>query len=197
MRSFEFARKLVDGKPVLITTDKCQVDAEEPAFPDAKLPEYATKYSAGADFFCAEDVIIPSIWSGIVSCLFSGQKGIFLKAEDTKETRKLFNPTLVHTGIKAAMEDDEVLKLYNRSSNPKKGLLLSNGVGVVDADYYNNPENDGEIMFQFINILPWDVKISKGDKLGQGVFEKFYRPTIGLRVKNKERTGGHGSTDRQ
>lgn len=72
-------------------------------------------------------------------------------------------PTLVHTGIKANMEKDEALMLYNRSSNPKKlGLVLANGVGVVDADYYNSDDNDGEIMFAFYNFMPWDISIKAG-----------------------------------
>ena len=116
------------------------------------------------------------------------------------QNKKRFDikPTLVHTGIKACMEDDEVLELYNRSSNPKKlGLILANSVGVVDADYYNNPDNDGEIMFAFYNFKPWSVTIKAGDKIGQGVFKKFLRPTINCIVNDEERTGGFGSTDKE
>ena len=66
-------------------------------------------------------------------------------------------PTLIPTGIKAYMLDDEVLYLYNRSSNPKKkGLILANSVGVIDKDYYGNPDNDGHIMFAFYNIKDKD-----------------------------------------
>ena len=51
------------------------------------------------------------------------------------------------------MQDDEVLILANRSSNPgKKGLILANSIGVIDKDYYGNPDNDGHIMFAFYNI---------------------------------------------
>ena len=81
------------------------------------LPIRKTKSSAGYDVEAAEDTIIPAFKRG--------QK-----------------PTLVKTGIKAYMEDDEMLLLYNRSSNPgKRGLILANSVGVVDKDYYGNPEN--------------------------------------------------------
>ena len=59
------------------------------------IPIRKTKYSAGYDIEAAEDVIIPSFKKGMA-------------------------PTLVSTGIKAYMQDDEVLYLYNRSSNPKK-----------------------------------------------------------------------------
>ena len=96
------------------------------------------------------------------------------------------------------MEDDEVLELYNRSSNPGKlGLILANGVGVVDKDYYNSDKNDGEIMFAFYNVLPWAITIKVGDKVGQGVFSKFLRPTVGLRVNDVVREGGFGSTDKE
>ena len=92
------------------------------------LPIRKTKYSAGYDIEAAEDVIIPSFKKGT-------------------------NPTLVKTGLKAYMQDDEMLLLYNRSSNPKKkGLILANSVGVVDKDYYGNVDNDGHIMFAFYNI---------------------------------------------
>ena len=169
MRSFEFAMK--DDKK---------------AYTEAQLPEYATEHSAGADFFCAEEVVIPSLWKQLFC----------LKANLNSDNKKLFQPTLVHTGIKASMETDEVLELYNRSSNPKKlGLVLANSVGVVDADYYSNPDNDGEIMFAFYNFMPFDVTLKVGDKVGQGVFKKFLRPTEGLNIKSVKREGGFGSTD--
>ena len=194
MRSFEFARRIIDNG---VVTD---IDGSEvKAFPSARLPEYATKCSAGADFFSAETVTIPSIWKNLVSRLRHTKNevgDIYLNENGNRNfLLKLFQPTLVHTGIKANMEDDEVLELYNRSSNPKKlGLVLANGVGVIDADYYNNEDNDGEIMFSFYNFLPFDIVINTGDKIGQGVFKKFLRPEKGLVVNDKTRTGGFGST---
>lgn len=195
VREFKFARKMVDGVAVR------ENGVEIKAFPDAKYPEYATKQSAGADFFCAEDVTIPSIWRSIPDLLVFFRPLNKLNYADTKENadqKKGFEPTLVHTGIKASMLENEVLYLYNRSSNPKKlGLLLANGVGVIDADYFENPDNDGEIMFAFLNILPWSVKLKAGDKLGQGVFAKFLRPVDGFTVKEDKRLGGFGSTDKE
>lgn len=198
MRSFEFARKIEDGK---VVSDK--------AFPDAQLPEYQTRLSAGADFFCAEEVVIPSIWGILLRYIVKGcadlleiKRNISLRycSEKNKtsleEADKVFSPTSVHTGIKASMYDDEVLEQYNRSSNPKRlGLILAYSVGVIDADYYNNEDNDGEIMFAFYNFKPWDVTIKVGDRIGQGVFKKFLRPEVGLRVKNVKRKGGVGSTN--
>lgn len=137
------------------------------------LPQRSTKRSAGYDIEAAEDVTIPSIWS-------------------IKEKK----PAFVKTGIKAYMLEDEVLYLYNRSSNPfKKGLVMANSVGVVDSDYYNNPDNEGHIMFAFYNFFPFDVEIKKGDRIGQGVFAKFLKADEDS--ANKDRTGGFGSTNKK
>lgn len=135
--------------------------------PTFNLPVRKTKYSAGYDFEAAEDVVIPA----------------------NNKT-----PVLVKTGVKAYMQDDEVLMLYNRSSNPKKkGLVLANGVGVIDKDYYGNPDNDGEIAFAFFNIKDEDVEIKKGDAIGQGVFQKYL--IVDDDNANGDRIGGFGSTD--
>lgn len=173
MRSFEYALNK-DG---------------ELAYKDAKIPEYQTKNSAGADFFCAEEVIVPSIWSGVFKHFVN-----LLTLNDSTEDIK---PTLIHTGIKASMYQDEVLELYNRSSNPKKlGLVLANSVGVVDADYYGNPDNDGEIMFAFYNFRLSPVTIKVGDRIGQGVFKSFLRPEMNCNIVDADRTGGFGSTNK-
>ncbi len=134
------------------------------------LPERKTKFSAGYDIESAEDIVIPKFIPGM-------------------------KPTLVKTGIKAYMMDDEVLYLYNRSSNPgKKGLVLANSVGVVDKDYYGNPDNDGHIMFAFFNIKDEDVEIKKGDAIGQGVFAKYL--TVDDDSSEGIRQGGFGSTSK-
>lgn len=108
---------------------------------------------------------------------------------------KELKPTLVPTGIKAYMKDDEYLKVYNRSSNPMKtGLIVSNGVGIIDSDYYDNEDNEGHIFVQFINLGREPHIIKKGDKIAQGIFAK------GLvadedNFNDEERKGGFGSTD--
>ena len=134
------------------------------------LPVRKTRFSAGYDIEAAEDCIIPSFKKGM-------------------------KPTLVKTGIKAYMLEDEVLILANRSSNPgKKGLILANSIGVVDSDYYGNPDNDGHIMFAFFNIKDEDVEIKKGDAIGQGIFQKFL--TVDNDLAKGERIGGFGSTSK-
>ena len=137
---------------------------------DINLPIRKTKGAAGYDFEAAEDTLIPSFKN----------KNI---------------PTLIPTGIKAYMLDDEVLYLYNRSSNPKKkGLVLANSVGVIDKDYYGNPDNDGHIMFAFYNVLDEDILIKKGEAIGQGVFSKYLVVDDDNAIG--ERIGGFGSTDK-
>ena len=134
------------------------------------LPVRKTKYSAGYDIEAAEDTVIPSFKKGM-------------------------KPTLVKTGIKAYMGEDEVLILANRSSNPgKKGLILANSIGVIDSDYYGNPDNDGHIMFGFYNIKDEDIEIKTGDAIGQGIFQKFL--ITDNDVSQGQRTGGFGSTSK-
>lgn len=161
-------------------------------FKDAKinLPERATKNAAGYDFEAAEEVVIPSIWSATVKKVVGKLMG-----QSHEEVQKsILKPKLVPTGVKAYMGEHEALYLYNRSSNPlKKYLLLGNGVGVVDSDYYNNPDNDGHIMFQFINFGLFPVTIKKGERIGQGVFAPFLLTSDDL-GNGSERKGGHGST---
>ena len=135
------------------------------------LPVRKTKYSAGYDIEAASDVVIHSFKKGM-------------------------GPTLVPTGLKAYMDDDEVLYLYNRSSNPKKkGLILANSVGVVDKDYYGNPDNDGHIMFAFYNIREEDIEIKKGEAIGQGIFSKYL--VVDDDAASGVRIGGFGSTDKK
>jgi dUTP pyrophosphatase len=132
---------------------------------DVRLPERSTENSAGYDFFAIEPMEIP--YGKIV---------------------------LVKTGIKAYMQKDEVLYLYNRSSNPKKkGLVVMNGVGVIDADYYGNKDNDGEICFMLMNVNGSStVFIEPGDRIGQGVFHKFLLADGDNASGTRE--GGFGST---
>ena len=204
-RGFELAVK---------TVEKLSDNSEKVTYWDSKLPMRATAHSAGYDFFAADDINIPSVWGPLVQRLFikhtdsnkNETHAAYLRKnfkgdteaerqESIEKVHKRFRPVLVHTGIKAYMPKNEALFLVNRSSNPGKlGLVLANGVGVVDSDYYSNPSNDGEIMFAFYNFLPWTVKIKKGDKIGQGVFME-YRLADGDKSRGK-RTGGFGSSDK-
>ena len=134
------------------------------------LPKRSTKYAAGYDVEAAEDTIIPAFKPGV-------------------------KPTLIPTGLKAYMQDDEMLLLYNRSSNPKKkGLIMANSVGVIDKDYYGNPDNDGHFMFSFFNIKDEDILIKKGECIGQAIFQKYLVSDDDN--ANGIRVGGFGSTSK-
>lgn len=135
------------------------------------IPVRKTSLSAGYDIESAEDIVIPSFNIG------------------TK-------PTLIKTGLKCYMENDEYLMLVNRSSNPvKRGLVLANSVGIIDADYYNNPDNDGHLMYAFYNYSKEDITIKKGDIIGQAIFMKYL--LVDNDSSNGERKGGFGSTDKE
>ena len=111
----------------------------------------------------------------------------FIVPEDT--VCKSHEITMVKSGVKAYFPENEVLLLFNRSSNPKKkGLIILNGVGVVDADYYNNADNEGEIAGLFYNMLDEDVILKAGEKMMQGIFVE-YAKTYGDKAEG-ERNGG-------
>ena len=100
----------------------------------------------------------------------------------------------VPTGIKAYMQANEVLHLYDRSSNPKKrGIVLANSVGVIDSNYYENEDNDGHIQGIFMNLTDKPVTIKKGDRIMQGVFITFLT-TDDDHPNDAVRAGGIGST---
>ncbi|MDR2822833.1 MAG: dUTP diphosphatase [Acholeplasmatales bacterium] len=117
---------------------------------------------------------------------------------DIKSSREtIIHPqeiVLVPTGIKASFPKNEVLLIYPRSSIPiKLGLIIPNGVGVIDSDYYNNSNNEGEIFIPFLNITKKDVIIEKDFRIAQAIFTKFYLTDVDEKNK-KERTDGFGSS---
>ena len=139
---------------------------------NGELPVKATVHSAGVDFIASQDIIIPAF-------RFKGEA------------------TLVPTGIKAFMPKNECLLIFARSSLPvNHGLIMSNGVGVVDSDYYNNPKNEGHIMLEFNNLTNKHLTIKKGERIGQGIFYKVPKVIYGVRLKTDKRGGGFGSTNR-
>lgn len=159
-----------------------RIEAEIP------LPKRATEHSVGYDFFAIEDTTIEPIKH--MNRVEHGHGNIVYPTGIIDHAN--IEPTLVRTGIKALMEEDDCLQLCNRSSGPNKGLILSNGVGIIESDYYGNPKNDGEIMFSYLNISNEPVEIKKGDKVGQGVFYK--RLLTDDDNATGKRTGGFGST---
>lgn len=128
------------------------------------LPERKTALSAGYDISTAETV---TLLPGSVS--------------------------IVPTGLKAYMQENEYLGIHIRSGLAfKHALSLINGQGIIDADYYNNPDNEGHIMLAIYNHGSQPVSIAKGERIAQGIFYNY------LKTDNDSvsmaRTGGLGST---
>lgn len=133
---------------------------------EINLPQRKTGKSAAYDLEAAEDVIVPA-----------GPGG----------------KAVVPTGIKVYMQADEVLKIHIRSGISFKNIAsLLNDVGVIDADYYNNPDNEGHILVGIINHSDTPLHIRKGDRVTQAIFEKYLLADGD--DADGERNGGIGST---
>lgn len=131
-----------------------------------KLPTRGTIHSAGYDI-CAVD-----------NCNIEPKQSVFIR-----------------TGIKAYMPPDEYLDLRVRSSlGIKRQLMLATGASVIDSDYYNNEENEGEIMVVLYNYGDETQTIAAGERIVQGIFTKYF--LIDNDDTTKERTGGTGSTNK-
>lgn len=160
------------------------------------LPERKTAYSAGYDFEVAQDTIVPPYMDLFFNMRNErGRDYSVMTLEEISNLTKSINakPTLVPTGIKCQMAPDTSLELYVRSSAPLKNwLMLANGVGAVDADYYNNIDNEGEIFFQVINLSPFPILLKKGDTIGQGIIREYKVVSDDKAVGG--RVGGFGST---
>lgn len=130
---------------------------------EIKLPTRGSQHSAGYDFYSPINITIQPNES-----------------------------VMIWTDIKASMYWDNVLFLFVRSSMGKHPIVIANGTGIIDADYYSNEGNDGNIGFRLLNLgnTPYEIKV--GDRIGQGVFVKYGTVkddnTVGTR------TGGFGST---
>ena len=102
------------------------------------LPTYGTDEAAGFDLAAPHDVRVPP-----------GQI------------------VLVRTGLVIQVPTGHFLGIFARSSTPlKRGLMIPNGVGVVDPDY--SGPND-EVMVQVLNFTDSEVQVTRGDRLAQGI----------------------------
>ena len=139
---------------------------EKCSYDDIKLPVRATAHSAGYDFISPFD--------------FELAPGETIK---------------VPSGIKVCMNEDEFLALLVRSSMGfKYNIRLCNQVGIVDSDYYNNPDNEGHMFIALKNEGEKVFTVNKGDKYAQGIFQK-YLITDDDEAQG-ERLGGFGSTNK-
>ena len=166
---------------------------------DIVMPVRKTAQSAGYDMVAAEDYIIPSLWNMTIEAASAWpvEPDEYVTMEQmskfTKETG--FKPTLVSTGMKCKLDPGTWLQLSVRSSSPLKyWLMMGNSIGVIDADYYNNPDNEGEIFFQIYNLSPFNIQIKKGEAIGQAIILPY--GVTEDDVAGGERTGGFGSTSK-
>lgn len=133
-------------------------------YDEIKLPERKTAHSAGYDFFLPLDIEL--------------HPGSAL---------------VVPTGIKCEMGEGLFLQMHIRSSvGIKHGVILSNATGIIDADYFNNPTNEGHIMFALRNLSPAKFFAEHGSAIAQGIFLPYY--TADGDAADGERVGGIGST---
>ncbi|ADY26724.1 deoxyUTP pyrophosphatase [Deinococcus proteolyticus MRP] len=146
------------------------VSAQYRQHPDAQipLPRRGTRHSAGYDF--------------VTPAAFTVAPGEMVR---------------VATDVKAYMGPGEVLQLYVRSSAGLRGLVLANTVGIVDADYYGNPDNDGNIILALRNLGAEPFTAQAGDRVAQGVFVPYLLADGDDDLEGGEvRTGGYGHTGR-
>ena len=146
-------------------------------YDNIKLPKRSTVSSAGYDFFAPE--------------YFELYHNDVIK---------------IPTGIRCSIKEDWVLMLFPRSGQGfKYGVHLSNGVGIVDSDYYN-ADNEGHIFVKLVNdsILTendffknsgYHFSVVTGQAFCQGIFLPY-----GVTVDDNAdgvRVGGFGSTDKK
>ena len=162
------------------------------------IPTRATYAAAGYDFEVAEDIVVPAMenmWRKALTDAWVSPEPWTLEDIANFTKREKVKPTLVPTGIKCQLASDCYLELSVRSSTPlKHWLILANGVGIIDGDYYNNSDNEGHIYFQLINLSPFDIVLKKGDKIGQGIIKRFEVTDDDYKYEKQERAGGFGST---
>lgn len=129
-----------------------------------RLPRRRTRHSAGYDLEAAEDTVL--------------------------DPGKV---TLVPTGLKVYMGPGEYLQIQIRSGlSTRHRLSLINGVGVIDADYADNPENEGHILIGIYNHGDTPVVIRRGERVAQGIFLHYL--LVDDDVPGGQRGGGFGST---
>jgi dUTP pyrophosphatase len=99
----------------------------------------------------------------------------------------------VGTGLVIEVPTGYFLGIFARSSTPlKRGLLVANGVGVIDPDY-SGPTD--EIKIQLLNIGENPVEVRRGDRLAQGILLPAPRVTWDEVTELRSAVrGGFGST---
>lgn len=141
---------------------KKDVKDDKELYEEFSLPSRTTKKAGGYDFYALYDYTLKS--------------GEIIK---------------IPTGVKVQMESDDVLLLLDRSSMGfKYNVRMCNQVGVIDADYYNNNDNEGHMWIKIQNEGDKDYIVKKGDGMCQGIFIKYL--TVDNEYENfEERTSDY------
>ena len=142
-----------------------QYFARVTGYPDAVIPERKTKGSAGYDLCAYRN---GKIEPGAI--------------------------VLVPTGIKCRMRQETFLQVQLRSSiGIKYPVRLTTGVSIIDADYFDNPDNEGHISLPLKNDGNETFYYEAGQRLAQGAFIQYGKVDGDMTVA--ERVGGFGSTN--
>lgn len=131
-----------------------------------KLPQRATEFSAGYDFYAPYDIEIKP------KCAMK-----------------------VPTGIRIKLDKDKFLALYPRSGlGFKYKMQLFNSTGIIDSDYYNS-DNEGHIWCKFYNDDPEGktIIIKRGEAMCQGIIQQYFKTDDDNAAGT--RNGGFGSTN--
>jgi dUTP pyrophosphatase len=131
--------------------------------PTVPLPTYGSPGAAGFDLAAADDVEVPP-----------------------------HAIRLIGTGLVISVPDGYFLAIFARSSTPlKRGLLIANGVGVIDSDYCGATD---EVKIQVLNLTDQPVAIRRGDRLAQGIVLPAPRAEFVEGEAAERARGGFGST---
>jgi dUTP pyrophosphatase len=130
---------------------------------EIKLPTRASEHSVGYDFYSPIDITIPP-----------------------------HGTVMIWTDVKAHMYYDNALLLNVRSSMGEQPIMIANTQGWIESDYYDNPKNDGNIGFRLFNLGDTSYEIKIGDRIGQGMFIKYFKTKDDHTTTKRE--GGYGSS---
>lgn len=149
-----------------VSIDEFSKYYDKKLYEEYDLPKRMTSHSAGYDFFAIE--------------------GFTLMPGEIKK---------IPTGYKATFGSDEMLMILVRSSMGfKYNVRMTNQVGIIESDYYNNIDNEGHMFVSLQNEGDRDFVVKKGEGYAQGIFTKFL---ICDDVTTNERQGGLGSTNKE
>ena len=150
-----------------VSIDEFSKYYDKKLYEEYDLPKRMTSHSAGYDFFAIE--------------------GFTIKPGEIKK---------IPTGYKATFGNDEMLMILVRSSMGfKYNIRMTNQVGIIESDYYNNIDNEGHMFVSLQNEGDRDFVVKKGEGYAQGIFTKFL--ICDDDVITNERKGGLGSTNKE